>query len=265
MQERYAVITGGSSGLGAEYARLLAKRGYSVLITGRRPHALASVAESITSEIDARVETLVCELSNEEDLERLCRRIASLDPLEWLINNAGFGLEGDIVDGDILARREMVRVHVDAPMVLTRIGLEKMIPAGAGRIVNVGSLASLLAVPGASVYTGTKAFLLRFTESVALEAQAAGVRLQVLLPGYFRSDFHRDYGWTDADKRSRGLIRWMEAADVARSSLRAIERRRPGIVHVPGLANRIAYVIAQLVPRRFLYIGVRRRSRGRPS
>lgn len=144
-------------------------------------------------------------------------------------------------------------------MVLTRLALQKMISAGIGRIVNVGSLASLLAVPGASAYTGTKAFLLRFTESVALEARAAGVRVQALLPGYFRSDFHRDYGFTDSDKRSRGLVRWMDADEVARSSARAIEGRRPAIVHVPGFANRLAYFLARLLPRRLLYAGVRGR------
>jgi hypothetical protein len=155
----------------------------------------------------------------------------------------------------------MVRVHAEAPLTLTRAAIEKMVESSTGgrrTIINVGSLASILAVPGASAYVGTKAFLLAFSECVALELAGLDINVQVLLPGYFRSDFHRDMDLSEDEKRSRGLIRWMSAERVARSSVDAALRRRPPVIHVPGTANRVAYTVARLLPRRLLHALARR-------
>jgi hypothetical protein len=259
----WAIITGATSGLGAAYARLLGRRGFNLLLTGRRRELLESVARGIADESGVRAESLTCELSDDADVKVLLQRIDQLENPRWLINNAGFALGASLAESDPLDMLSMIRVQAEVPVMLMHQVLPGMIERGEGAIINVSSLACVLAVPKASTYVGTKAFLMRLTESVALEVEGTGVSVQVVLPGFFHSDFHRGTELSQKDKKSAGLIRWMNAPDVAESSLRAIERRGGNVVHIPGFAGRVAAFLARHLPRRVLYAGIKRYSAGR--
>lgn len=207
----------------------------------------------------------------DETARQLAAELAKA-PIATLVNNAGFGLSSDFADSDPGLVEDMLRVHASVPLRLVRSVLPGMMAAGCGTIVNVGSLAGRVAVPGSSVYVATKSFLERFSESLALELGRHRIVVQALLPGYVRTEFHREVPDYRAKQKNRGLIRWMSAQEVVRTSLRAAERAgrrlhaRPGripryrdVVVIPGMANRLLAHLGRLVPVRTIYRAASRR------
>jgi len=159
----------------------------------------------------------------------------------------------------------MLRVQAEVPLRLIRVAAAAMQRRRCGLIVNVGSLAGRVAVPGSAAYVSTKVYLERLSETVALELAPYGIVVQALTPGYVRTDFHRDVANLDERRRNRGLVRWMDADDVVRRSLvvaararKALERRpggvrRKNVVVIPGLANRFLGAVSAFVPRTVVY------------
>ena len=261
---RWAAVTGASSGIGRAYARALARRGYSLLITGRREALLDELAAEL-SKSGTATEVHVGDLSDPATAERLVA-LVSTRPVEVLVNNAGFGIPAPVAASDPGLVSAMVDVHVRLPLLLCRAVLPGMMVRGHGTIVNVGSLAGRVAVPGAATYVATKAFLERLSESIALEAAAGGVVVQALTPGYVRTDFHRDIEGYRSRQKSRGLVRWLDPHQVVDESLRAADRARnrlaarPGrlprvreVVVIPGRLNRVLARLASVIPRGLIY------------
>lgn len=225
-----ALVTGASSGLGAAYARCLAARGWRTVLTGRHEERLKAVAASLATP----AETLTADLGSPEDAERVARRIREIPDLEMLVNNAGFGTSALFAEADPDRQIEMVRVHVEAPTRLTRAALPIMLERRKGLIVHVASIAAFLPGPGLTGYSATKRFLVSHAESLALELQGTGVRVQALCPGFTETGFHATEEYRHFQRGRVPGWMWMTPDEVVRCSL---ECRK--VVVIPGWQNRV--------------------------
>ncbi|MBN1574768.1 MAG: SDR family oxidoreductase [Deltaproteobacteria bacterium] len=255
MQEKTkgtALITGGTSGIGKAFATAFAKKGYDLVITGRRREKIESVADSIKKEHKVKVEVIICELSDKKELDKLIERVRSTDNLEILVNNAGFAVSGSFHESDIGPQREMLAVHSVATMELTYAALPKMVKNGRGYIINLSSIGGLLPFPGNSIYSATKAFVKFFTESIHLELKGTGVRVQALCPGMTVTDFHEKMGLKPSEiYETKGMSKAMSPDEVVKISLDCLKRDRP--ICIPGLNNRITHLMVRFMPERLMY------------
>ena len=246
-----AIVTGATSGIGRSYAEAFAARGYDLLITGRREEKLLGLVEELSSRRGVHAEYRIVELTDHSALRALAAEIRHLAAPAVLVNNAGFGRPGTFHEDDAEGQAGMVTVHVEATLRLSHAVIPRMMQRGEGWIINVSSLASYLPLPRGGVYSSTKAWVVSFTESLSLELGSYGIRCQALLPGFTHTDFHRGPEYSKLDRRSRGLVRWMEPDEVVAISLRSIERGRK-VVCVPGAANRLNAFVVRHMPRSLL-------------
>ena len=256
----HALVTGASAGIGAEFARQLAARDCSLVLTARREGRLQVLASDLRARHGIHVDVIADDLADPAAPARIVAA-ATRDgrAIDILINNAGYGVPGryDKVDWDTHAR--FMQVLVTAPLQLCHLLLPAMRQRGYGRIVNVASLAGLVpATPGNTLYAPAKAFLMRVSQALATENRAHGVHVCALCPGFTHSEFH------DVSQ-ARGLVSklpgwmWSDADDVVRQGLDAVERGR--VVCVPGRVNRWIKAWMDLLPDRLALGLVARRAR----
>lgn len=217
-----AVITGASSGIGAEFAAQLKQRGYSLLLVARRLEQLNQVASRVGG-----ASVMVADLASPEDRERVAKELERLQP-HLLVNNAGFGTQGLFHETPLKRQMEMHALHVMATVQLTRAVLPGMVARNAGGIINVASVASFGRSAGNVSYCATKAWMAAFGDGLYIELRQAapGVAVQTLCPGFTYSEFHDVLG-SDRGKVAKTL--WLQASDVVRESL---ERLAPGCLYV---------------------------------
>jgi short-subunit dehydrogenase len=234
---RTALITGASAGLGEEYARQLAAAGTNLILVARRPERLNALALEFKAKHAVNVETIQADLSTPDGVERVELRIAKTDALDLIVNNAGFGGRGGFAKGEAEDHLNMVQVHVTATVRLTHAALPGMIARSRGAVVNVASIAAFSPFSGA-MYSGTKAFLVMFSENLQAELKGKGIFVQALCPGMTHTEFHAVAGM---DKSIVPKTLWMTAQQVVRISLRRLGR---GVVCVPGWKNKtIAFLM----------------------
>jgi short-subunit dehydrogenase len=251
-QRNIAVITGATSGIGEAFARACAVLGHDLIITGRRREKIDAVADSIRRRLGVAVEVVIAELADADDRSRLAEKVNALENLSILVNNAGFAENGPFFEQDLSRQRDMLRVHADATMELTHAALPGMIQTGEGAVINVSSLGGLIPFPHNAVYSGSKAFVLFFTESIHLELRGTGVKVQALCPGMTVTDFHEKMGF-EPEKlyTSSGMRRAMSADEVVETSFAYLKKDRP--ICIPGRNNRTTYLLTRLLPRKLLY------------
>jgi uncharacterized protein len=249
---RTALITGASSGLGAEYARQLAAAGTNLILVARRMDRLSELARELQSKHALNVEVLQADLATAEGIERVERRIAEDATFDLLINNAGFGGgQGSFAEREAGHHLGMVQVHIVATVRLCRAAISGMIGRGRGAIINVASIAAFSSLSG-PMYSGTKAFLVMFSDNLKSELRGTGVSVQALCPGMTHTEFHDVVGM---DKSIVPKIFWMTAGEVVRISLRRLGH---GPICIPGWKNK---VIAFLMRCPLTAAGVRAVSR----
>ena len=249
-----ALVTGASSGIGAEIARELARRGHSLVLVARRKERLEAVAAELTAEHSVRAETLGCDLSKPASLARLPGRVASLGlEVSVLVNNAGFATGGAFHRSDPERELEQVRVLVEAPVALCSRFAPGMVRRGAGAILNVASTAGMQPMPYSAGYSAAKAYLLTFSEALHHELKGSGVTVTVLAPGPVSTEFWDVAGWEVANGQSfeSALPRavWVSASDVARAGVKGLAAGDR--IVVPGLPMRAAMLASQYVPHSF--------------
>ncbi|NNM71318.1 SDR family NAD(P)-dependent oxidoreductase [Enterovirga aerilata] len=243
---RWAVITGASSGIGAEMARIYAGRGRSLVLAARREARLAELKAEIGSRHpDARIETVVLDLEEPDGAEAL---MAELDrrgiELETLVNNAGFGLRGGFATLPYRDQLAMLQLNVVSLTQLCRLALPGLAARRRGGIINVASTAAFQAIPYMAAYAATKAYVLSLSEALHEEAGRHGVVVTALCPGPTATEFS-----ARADlERSRMFERPMSAAEVAQAGIDGHEAGRA--VVIPGASNRLGAIGAKLAPRR---------------
>jgi short-subunit dehydrogenase len=237
-----AVVTGASSGIGAEYARRLAELGWNLTLVARRGGRLEAVAERLHESAGVAVETLAADLADPAGLAKVGARVAQ-DDVALLVNNAGINGYGPFDETDPELLQRVVAVNVTAPTALSRAALPGMRARGRGAIVNVASLLALSGgqppnpLPHRATYAGTKSFVVTFTRTLAEElGPDAGVGVQVLLPGLTATEFHFTEGMESvaAEEEQRGE-HGMPAADVVLASIAALGAGE--VVCIPGLAD----------------------------
>ncbi|MFG1497946.1 SDR family NAD(P)-dependent oxidoreductase [Saccharospirillum sp. HFRX-1] len=257
MTQPLALITGGTSGIGAAYAELLAEAGYALILVGRRQRELTEVCSRLTSQFGITAEPVLADLSVASERQELARRIAALPRLDVLINNAGYSQDGRYGDVSWPQQQALLDVHVQATCELTYAALPLLL-AQSGTLINVSSVASWLPTPQSALYGPTKAFVRSFSETLALGYGRQGLKVQALSPGFTVTDFHEKLG-IDPDKfyRSRGLMRAWSARTVVQKSWRDLHRGR--IVSIPGWNYRLIVVLLRHLPMRWLH-GLMKRS-----
>ncbi len=180
MKNNVALITGASSGLGAVFARHLAAKGYDLVLVARREERLAALAAELQQQYSISVEILVADLARPADVERVEGRIAGIEDLDVLVNNAGFGTTGRFAEVDLAKSVAMVEVHVVASMRFCRAALPGMIARRRGALINVSSVAAFAPLPGNANYAASKAYVLTFSKALHAELRESGIKVQAL-------------------------------------------------------------------------------------
>ncbi|MEO8371939.1 MAG: SDR family oxidoreductase [Candidatus Solibacter sp.] len=246
MAKGAALITGASSGIGAELARLCAKDGHPVILVARRSDRLAALAESLGREYGVPARVIAADLNDPAACESLHRQTAG-EQVSILINNAGFGLRGPYTDTDWDAESRLIQVNITALAHLTKLFAADMVKRREGRILNVGSTAAFVPGPFMAMYYASKAFVVSFSLSVANELQGTGVSLTVLCPGPTQTEFTQVAGIADS-RLFEGSA--MTAAQVAREGYTAMLAGRTEII--AGARNRWMMLLTRLAPRTML-------------
>jgi short-subunit dehydrogenase len=262
MPRPLALITGASAGLGAEFARQLAAEGYDLLLVARRGAALERLAAELRVAHGVEAETVVADLTRDDDVERVCAHAVANERLDLLVNNAGFGSRGLYFEADAARQDAMHRLHVVAVERLVRAVLPGMVARRRGGIVNVASVAGFVVAPGNISYCATKTWMVAFTEGLWMELRSIGspVRVQALCPGYTYTEFHDVLGVDPASIIGKSW--WMSAERVVAESLRGL--RAGKLLVIPGWRYRAVVAISRFLPRSLL-IRAAARFRGAPA
>ncbi len=234
-----ALVTGASSGIGAAFARELGARGLDLVIIARRESRLRELADEIRERSGVAVEMMVADLSEASDLSRVADAIAA-HPVDVLINNAGFGMQGAFVKLDPAREAAEIALNCGAVVALAHAAATGMVQRRSGAIINVASTAAFQGVPYMAVYGATKAFVLSFSVALAGELAADGVRVTALCPGYTKTEFFAAGG-----VEPMAMVRTSE--QVVATALRAIDRGRH--VALDGPFNAVLAATPRFLPR----------------
>jgi uncharacterized protein len=182
-----ALVTGASSGIGATYADRLARRGYDLILVARRKPDLEKLAGRLRAEAGVRIQVMAADLTDEADLKRVEQALRDDQSLSLLVNNAGAATLGAFAIADIGRLTREIQLNIVAPTRLAHAALPGLLARNRGGVINIASVMSQMVQPGNSVYGATKAYLLHFSEVLALELGASSVRVQAVLPGATRT------------------------------------------------------------------------------
>jgi short-subunit dehydrogenase len=245
---RMALVTGASAGIGAAFARVLAEHGYDLILTARRLERLEQLAAALREQHGIRTLVVADNLADPQAPQRLMGEISAAGwRVDLLVNNAGYGVPGSYAATAWDAQRDFLQVLVSAVAHLSHLALPGMIERQWGRIINVASLAGLMpGVAGHTLYAASKAFVVSFSESLALEAARHHVHVTASCPGFTLSEFHDVTGTRHRVSQMPSFL-WMDADSVARDSYAAVMAGRP--VYTPGRVNRTLALAARLLPR----------------
>lgn len=239
-----SLITGASAGIGTAFASQLAARGDAVVLVARDGERLESLAKELGTRYGVQTEVIVADLTDPSKLATVEARFADRDqPIDVLVNNAGFGTNGRLHELDRDTEAREVNLNVVALVRLTHAALGPMVERGRGGVLNVSSLAGGQPTPGNATYGATKAFVSSFTQSVHEELRGTGVKITVVCPGFTRTEFQERAG-IDSSKVPGFL--WQSAEEVAAGALDALEHNRA--VYVPGTLNRMTAGLVSVLP-----------------
>ena len=258
-----SLVTGASAGIGATFARELAARGHDLVLTARRVERLQALASELQATHNTSAHVMAMDLADPAAPRKLCDALASAGlSVDWLINNAGYGVPGTFEASEWPTHATFLQVLLTAPTELAWRLLPGMRERGFGRIVNVASLAGH--VPGSAghtLYAASKAYLIKFSQSLALENRHLGVHVCALCPGFTRSEFHDVTGTRPLVSKLPAFL-WQDAETVVREGISAVERGEA--VHVTGRVNRTIKALAKLTPDRLaLWLSARESKRYR--
>jgi len=237
-----ALVTGASAGLGLEFAWQLATARHDVVLVARDEARLRTLAAQLEAAAGVHAQVLVADLADRSQVDLVAARLADdTRPVGLLVNNAGFGLGEPFVGGDLATQERALDVMVRAVMVLSHAAADAMTARGRGAILNVGSIAALMAT---STYSAHKAWVRTFTEGLAVELAGTGVTATVLCPGLTHTEFHERSG---QDVHAYPGVAWLDAEDVVARALADV--RRGAVISTPSLRYRLASGALRLAPR----------------
>ena len=249
---RTCLVTGASSGIGAEIARNLAARGHGVTLVARREDKLRALADELAEAHGIRAEVLAADLADDDARTALVDRVADLGlAVDVLVNNAGFTTMGPVHTGDPAGELLMIRTNVEAVAHLCSLFLPGMVERGRGAVLNVASVGAFQPLPGQAGYAASKAFVLSYSHGIRTELVGTGVTVTVLCPGPVRTGFAEAAGFSDDDAvGALPEIMWEPVERVAAAGVDGMAGDK-GVV-IPGLANQVGATAGYLLPKRLL-------------
>jgi short-subunit dehydrogenase len=237
------VVTGASSGIGADFARELARRGHGVTLVARREERLRELA----AELGEGAYVHACDVTDEVARKGLASALEGRGlRVAVLVNNAGFSTSGPFAESDRQRELDMVRTNVEAVVDFCALFLPGMVKRGEGGVLNVASTASFQPLPMQAGYAATKAFVLSFTEALHGELSGSGVTATALCPGPVRTEFTEVADLQEAEDSLPGFM-WSAPEDVARAGISGLEKGKR--VVIPGALNRAGALGGQHAPR----------------
>ena len=245
----WALVTGASAGIGAEFCRQLAARGYKLVLVARREQRLSDLADELRQNFDADSLVITADLAQRDACELIVQRLeAEGIEIEYLVNNAGYGLPGSFHVPDWQEHADFIQVMMTAVCELTWRLLPGMRRRKRGFIVNVASVAGLVE-PGAghTLYGASKSFLIRFSESLALENWRKGIKVTALCPGFTYSEFHDVNGTREMISGLPDYL-WLQASDVVADCIEAMDAERVKPIVVPGTQYKVIVFMARYLP-----------------
>jgi short-subunit dehydrogenase len=245
----WALVTGASAGIGREFCRQLAARGYHLVLVARRADLLHSLASELREQHGTASMVVPADLSMADASKQIVRQLQdSKVEIEFLVNNAGYGVPGRFTDPDWRTHSDFIQVMMATVCELTWRLLPSMQQRGSGYIINVASVAGLApSSEGHTLYGGSKSFLIRFSESLALENRGRGVNVSALCPGFTYSEFHDVAGTRELVSRLPGFM-WLDAGDVVAYGIESVLRDPPRVVAVPGAVYRALLALNRYLP-----------------
>lgn len=245
----WALVTGASAGLGAEFCRQLAARGYRLVLVARREDRLQELADELRQNHDADSLVISADLAQSDACEKIAARLAQEGvEVEYLVNNAGYGLPGNFNVPDWPDHARFIQVMMTAVCELTWRLLPGMQQRGRGFIVNVASVAGLVETgPGHTLYGASKSFLIGFSKTLASENWHKGVKVTALCPGFTYSEFHDVNGTREMISRLPDYM-WLQADEVIAECIEAMDAERVKPVVVPGRQYKFMVFAARYLP-----------------
>lgn len=240
-----ALVTGASSGLGADFARQLAATGCHLVLVARRLDRLKALKKEIQDRHEVAIEVIDCDLAAAGAVADLHGGLAKAHDISILINNAGFGIAGPFLETGWDRQKAMMDLNLTALTELCWLFGRDMTKRGRGHILLLGSIAGFQPMPLFAGYAAGKSYVRLFGEALNVELKAQGVSVTVLSPGMTQTEFHQVAGLANT-RRQRAVM--MDSAAVARIGLAAMVARKPAVV--AGLANKLAAFSTRLAPSR---------------
>jgi len=256
--ERVTLITGASAGIGSELARVFASNGHRVALVARRAERLAALASEIKASGGAAPMVIACDLEQPNAGDRIAAALSAEGvEVEFVVNNAGFGLFGNAVELDRAEQLGIIAVNIRATTDLSLRFSDQLIRHRGG-ILNVGSIAGFLPGPGMAVYYASKAYVLSLSEALRGELAPRGVRVTVLCPGPVPSEFQARAGFKPGFDSA---ILNVSPSDVAKAGYRGLMANKRAVL--PGLGIKIVPLLLRLFPRGFVLWAVGKFQLGR--
>jgi short-subunit dehydrogenase len=247
-----ALVTGSSSGIGAEIARELAKRGHGLTLVARREDRLKALADELSAAHNVRCEVLAADLTDADSRGALPAEIERRGlTVDILVNNAGFTTMGAVHKGVREAELSMVRTNVEAVVDLCTLFVAGMVTRHRGAILNTASTAAFQPLPGQAVYGASKSFVLSYGRALGTELKGTGVTVTTLCPGPVETGFAEASGLSDEEaSESLPKIMWVPATEVAKAAVAGLDSGKS--VVIPGSVNRVAASAAHLIPKSWI-------------
>lgn len=247
MTERVTLITGASAGIGTELARVFASNGHRVALVARRADRLKTLSGEITAAGGATPIVISCDLEQSDAGDKIAAALAAEGvEVEFVVNNAGFGLFGNAIEMDRVEQLGIIALNIRAVTDLSLRFSDQLIRHRGG-ILNVGSIAGFLPGPGMAVYYASKAYVLSFSEALRRELAPLGVRVTVLCPGPVPSEFQERAGFAPGFDSA---ILNVSASDVAQAGYRGLMANKRAVL--PGLGIKFVPLLLRLFPRGFI-------------
>jgi short-subunit dehydrogenase len=243
-----ALITGASSGIGLELARIFAREGHRLIMVSRNQKRLEEIAQELRP---AEAQALAIDLSLPGAPEEVHRKVPKVDVL---VNNAGFGVFGKFAETNLAEELNTMQLNMVALVILTKLYVSGMAAAGSGKIMNVASTAAFQPGPLMAIYYATKSFVLSFSEAIANELEGTGVTVTALCPGPTTSDFQKR-----ANMQNSGLVKGRKMMDAQTVAEAGYQGQMAGkTIVIPGLTNKLLAQSNRFSPRSLVTKIVRR-------
>lgn len=247
-----ALITGASSGIGKEFAQVFAREGYNLVLVARNEIKLQEIAKSLEKEYGIRVTILPFDLSKTNSASKLHSEVKALKiQIDVLVNNAGFGIYGNFVDGELKTTTEMINLNITTLTELTLLFVKEMKKRDSGKILNISSTSSFQPVPKFAVYGATKSYELNFTEALRYELKGTNVSASVLCPGATATGFEESANMGNSKLFKKGV---MTAKEVAEIGYKGLMKNKMTII--PGLKNRFKAILSGIILSRRLVVRI---------